>query len=120
MKKIFFAIVLLLVLFMLTGCTEEAEKLSEDLEEIEYGYPDSKDVVVTLEEFNQLSSGMTEQEVWDIIGGQCTNTGSTDLGIGEEYVSVSYGCNGNGSVGTNVILMYQGGTLSTMSQSGLK
>lgn len=83
-------------------------------------YPDSKDVTVTLEEFNKLKSGMTESEVWDIIGGKCTNTGTTDLGIGSEYVTVSYGCNGNGSVGANVILMFQGGKLNTMSQTGLK
>ena len=75
---------------------------------------------MSLEEYNNLSSGMTEQQVWDIIGGQCTNTGTTDIGAGDQYVTVSYGCNGNGGVGSNVILMFQGGKLSTMSQIGLK
>lgn len=120
MKKIFFVIALILVPLMLTGCTENLDDISDELDEIEYVYPDSKDVVVTLEEYNQLSSGMTEQQVWDVIGGQCTNTGTTDLGIGSEYVSVSYGCNGNGTVGSNVVLMFQGGKLSTLSQIGLK
>ncbi len=120
MKKIFFSLTLMLVPLMLTGCTEELEDLSNEVEDIEYVYPDSKDVVVTLDEYNQLSSGMTEQQVWDIIGGQCTNTGTTDLGIGDQYVTVSYGCNGNGRVGANVVLMFQGGKLSTMSQAGLK
>lgn len=120
MKKIFFVLALMLVPLVLTGCTEELEDLSNELEDIDYVYPDSKDVVVTLDEYNQLSSGMTEQQVWDIIGGQCTNTGTTDLGIGAQYVSVSYGCNGNGGVGSNVVLMFQGGNLSTMSQIGLK
>lgn len=63
---------------------------------------------------------MTEDEVWDIIGGVCTNTGTTDLGIGSEYVTISYGCNGNGGIGSNVILMFQGGEHSTFSQIGLK
>lgn len=120
MKKIIFILTLMLVPLMLTGCTEELEDLSNELDEVEYVYPESKDVVVTLEEYNQLVSGMTEQKVWDIIGGQCTNTGKTDLGIGEEYITISYGCNGNGSVGSNVVLMFQGGKLSTMSQIGLK
>lgn len=119
MKKIF-VVMFLLSSFTLTGCTEELEDLENELQEVQYVYPDSKDVIVTLEEYNQLESGMTEQQVWDIIGGQCTNTGTTDLGIGDQYVTISYGCNGNGSVGANVILMFQGGSLSVMSQTGLK
>lgn len=120
MKKLFILVTLLVVPLMLTGCTEELENLQNDLEDIDYVYPDSKDVTVTLDEFNQLKSGMTEKEVWDIIGGQCTNTGTTDMGIGSQYVTISYGCNGSGSVGANVILMFQGGKLNTMSQHGLK
>ena len=51
---------------------------------------------------------MTEDEIWNIIGGVCTNTGT------------SYGCNGNGEIGSNVILMFQGGELSTFSQIDLE
>lgn len=120
MKKKFLIMALLLCPLILTGCTEELEDLENELDDAQYVYPDSKDVTVTLDEYNQLESGMTEQQVWDIIGGQCTNTGTTDLGIGDQYVTISYGCNGNGSIGANVILMFQGGKLSTMSQTGLK
>lgn len=120
MKKIAFIMAVMLAPLMLTGCTEELEDLSNDLKDAEYVYPDSKDVVVSLEQYNNLSSGMTEQQVWDVIGGKCTNTGTTDIGMGEQYVTVSYGCNGNGGVGSNVILMFQGGTLYTKSQIGLK
>lgn len=120
MKKLLFISLLLLLTLCITGCTEELEDLSTELEDSQYVYPDSKDVIVTLDEYNQLKTGMTEQEVWDIIGGKCTNTGNTDLGIGSEYVTISYGCNGNGNVGSNVILMFQGGKLSTISQTGLK
>ena len=120
MKKKILMISLVLGSFMLTGCSEELENLSNNVKDSDYVYPDSKDVVVSLENYNKLASGMTEQQVWDIIGGKCTNTGTTDIGIGEEYITVSYGCNGNGSVGSNVILMFQGGKLSTMSQIGLK
>ena len=120
MKKILSIFLILIISFVLTGCTEELEDLSNELDETQYVYPDSKDVTVTLDEYNQLKSGMTESEVWEIIGGQCTNTGTTDMGIGNQYVTVSYGCNGNGSLGANVILMFQGGKLTTMSQTGLK
>lgn len=63
---------------------------------------------------------MLEQEVWNVIGGQCTNTGITDVGAGEQYVTVSYGCNGSGTTGANVILMFQGGKLINKTQTGLK
>lgn len=120
MKKIFLIGVLLFGSIFLGGCTSEIETVANELNDIEYVYPDSKDVVVTLEQYNKLKSGMTEEEVWDILGGKCTNTGTTDLGIGNEYVTVSYGCNGNGGIGSNIILMFQGGKLSTMSQMDLK
>lgn len=127
MRKILSIICLLLCLGLLSGCGEEINDLNnslndlnEELEDASYAYPDSKDVIITLDEFNQLESGMTEQEVWDIIGGQCTNTGTTDMGIGDEYVTISYGCNGNGSIGANVLLMFQGGELTTFSQHGLE
>ena len=120
MKKIFFVVTLMLLPLMLTGCSEELDDLSKTLDDANYAYPDSKDVIVTLDAYNKLSSGMTEQQVWDVIGGKCTNTGTTDLGMGSQYVTVSYGCNGNGGVGSNVLLMFQDGKLSTMSQIGLK
>lgn len=120
MKKIISIFLILIIPFILVGCTEELEKVSDELDDTQYAYPDSKNVTVTLEEYNKLESGMSENEVWEIIGGECTNTGTTDLGIGDQYATVSYGCNGNGTVGSNVILMFQGGKLSTMSQVGLK
>lgn len=67
---------------MLSGCTEELEDLANDLYDAQYVYPENKDVVVTLEEYDKLETGMSEQEVWDIVGGKCTNTGETDLGMG--------------------------------------
>lgn len=120
MKKGLFILGAFICLFCLTGCTEQLEKISDTVDDYTYVYPDSKDVLVSLEQFNQLKSGMSEQEVWNILGGKCTNTGTTDMGIGEQYVTVSYGCNGKGTTGANVILMFQDGKLSTMSQTGLK
>lgn len=120
MKKILLTLILLLSTLFFCGCTKDLKNISNNLEELDYVYPDSKEVVVSLEEYNKLKTGMSEKEVWDIIGGQCTNTGTTDLGIGEQYKTASYGCNGNGGIGSNVVLMFQGGKLSTMSQLDLK
>lgn len=120
MKKLLLTLLIVLSSLLFCGCTKELEDISNELSELDYVYPDSKDVVVTLEQYNKLKSGMTEEDVWDILGGKCTNTGTTDLGMGDEYITVSYGCNGNGGIGSNIILMFQGGKLSTMSQIDLK
>lgn len=113
MKRFLLVAVATFCAICVTGCDSE-------IDDLKYAYPDSKDTVVTLEEYNKLETGMTEQEVWDVIGGKCTNTGTTDIGMGDEYVTVSYGCNGEGSFGANVILMFQGGKLSTKTQAGLE
>lgn len=95
-------------------------KESNFLNENTYAYPDSKNTIVTLSKYNLLDTGMTEQEVWDIIGGKCTNTGTTDIGAGDEFITITYGCNGKGRVGANVILIFQGGKLYSKSQAGLQ
>lgn len=99
------------IMVTMTGCDSYTSQ---------YAYPDSKDTIVTLEEFNQLETGMTEEEVWDIIGGKCTLDAETSIDGLEEYKTVSYGCNGKGTTGANVQLMFQGGKLSTKAQTGLK
>lgn len=117
MKKMLFLIIMLTFMLFLTGCTENLENAIDDAT---YAYPSSKETIVTLKEYNNLKSGMTEQEVWNIIGGKCTSTGTTDLGMGDKYVTNSYGCNGYGTTGANVILMFQGGKLISFNQAGLK
>lgn len=111
MKNICLGVCAALFIITMTGC---------DATDAYYAYPDSKDVIVTLEEFNQIQSGMTEEEVWNIIGGKCTMTGETSIDGLEEYKTISYGCNGEGTTGANVQLMFQGGKLSTKAQAGLK
>ena len=112
MKKICLGVfAALFIMNTMTGC---------DSSSLVYPYPDSKDTIVTLEEFNQLETGMTEDEVWNIIGGKCTLEGETAIDGLEEYKTVTYGCNGKGTTGANVQLMFQGGKLSTKAQAGLK
>ncbi len=116
MVKLVLSFLTILILSAATGCNVSFE----ELEDITYPYPDSKEVIMTLEEYKLLETGMSIDEVWEIIGGKCTSTALTDLGMGEEYITESYGCNGNGQVGANVILMFQGNKLITKGQTGLK
>ena len=82
-------------------------------------YPDEEGVTVTLAEFEKIQNGMTQAEVEAIIGGACTM--NSEVGEkGTAIYTVSYGCNGKGTLGANALFMYQGGKLMTKSQAGLK
>lgn len=104
--KKFILVLTVIALFGLVGCTPTA-------------YPDDKKVTVTLAEFEKIQNGMTLAEVEKIIGGPCTM--NSELGEkGTALYTVSYGCNGEGTIGANAMFMYQAGKLMTKSQAGLK
>jgi len=74
---------------------------------------------ITLSEFNQISNGMTYAQVSSIVGGE--GNLQSELGeVGTQFHTVGYGYDGEGSMGANAILMFQGGKLSMKSQHGLK
>lgn len=79
-------------------------------------YDDSS---ITLSEFNSLRTGMTYLEVVDIIGGYGTLLSETDLGIGLEYITKIYQWDGEGSLGANANVTFQGGKLISKAQYGL-
>ncbi len=72
--------------------------------------------LITLNEYNQLKTGMSRSEVYNIIGsyGKKVSESSSD-----GYRIVMYSYDGYGSLGANAQLMFENGSLSTMSQYGL-
>lgn len=80
----------------------------------------SNDPTITLDEFNQITNGMTYQEVVDIVGGPGELLSESDLGLGSEYVSAMYMWDGEGSIGANANVMFQGGAVVSKSQLGLE
>lgn len=80
----------------------------------------SNDPTITLEEFNQITNGMTYQEVVDIVGGPGEMLSESDLGLGPEYASAMYMWEGEGSIGANANVMFQGGIVSSKAQFGLE
>ncbi|MFI3260911.1 MAG: hypothetical protein R3Y13_04275 [bacterium] len=118
MKKNIVKLSMLLSISLLTfGCEDE---LLTKLESASYVYPDSKDVFVTIDLYEKIEAGMTQSQVWEILGGECTETGVTNTALGDEYITESYGCNAEGTIGANVVLVFQGGKLTTKTQSGLQ
>ena len=112
MKKVLL-IISLISIFILTSCNKKESYKTETI------YKNNK-VVVNLETYNKLKYGMTEDEVWSILGGKCEkivleDASPTDIKL------VEYGCNGYGDKGANVILTFdENHKLYITVQYGLK
>lgn len=75
---------------------------------------------ISLAEFDQITTGMSYDEVVKIVGGPGQILSQTDLGFGSEYASVMYMWEGEGMVGANANVMFQGGEVISKSQFGLE
>lgn len=75
---------------------------------------------ISLEEFNKIETGMTYQEVCKIIGGEGTLSSSVDMGVGSEYKTEIYQWSGEGAIGANANVTFQGGVVVSKAQFGLK
>lgn len=80
----------------------------------------SNDPTITLEEFEKIQTGMSLQEVVDIVGGVGEKLSSVDLGMGLEYISEMFSWTGDGSIGANANVTFQGGKVCAKAQIGLK
>lgn len=80
----------------------------------------NSDGSVSLEEFNKIETGMTYAEVCEIIGGEGTLSSSVDIGMGNEYKTELYQWTGDGSIGANANVSFQGGKVVSKAQIGLK
>lgn len=75
---------------------------------------------ITLEEFNAIQTGMSYDEVFEIIGGRGEVLSESDLGLGDEYISIMFSWDGEGSLGANANVLFQGGKVSSKAQFGLE
>ena len=82
--------------------------------------PEDNPDTITLDEFNQIRNGMEYQEVFDIIGGRGELLSDVDMGFGDEYYTATYSWVGEGSLGANANVMFQGGKVVSKAQFGLE
>lgn len=75
--------------------------------------------LITLEEFNQIQSGMTYEQVKEIIGSDGTLTSDTSIGD-EKYHTQIFTWYGNKMTGANANVTFQGGKVVGKAQVGLK
>ncbi len=75
---------------------------------------------ISLEEYNAIRTGMNLQEVTDIVGSSGTMISEVDLGLGYEYRTVMFQWDGEGSLGANANVTFQGGQVISKAQFGLE
>jgi hypothetical protein len=107
-SKISLQVFLIAFLFFMQGCQLMKK-------EIVYPYPDSKKTIVNSTQFGALQIGMPEYEVFQLTNGMCTLISET----GQPSMK-TYGCNGKGKPGANVVLIFSDGRLNAKTQFGLE
>ena len=96
------------------------DKLSDSFNAGSPGRATDNPNTITLEEFNAIKTGMEYQEVFDIVGGRGEILSEVDLGLGDEYVTIMFTWKGEGSLGANANVTFQGGKVTTKAQFGLE
>jgi len=105
-------IILIIGLSMWLGGTSE---MLETSSQSSYSKSSSK---ITLEKFNQIQTGMTYEEVVEIIGEEGTVLSEVDMDIGEEYKTIIYYWYGSDGI-SNSNITFQGNKVVAKSQIGL-
>lgn len=87
----------------------------------QFGVGSSKgsNVTITMDEFNKIQNGMTYDEVTKIIGDPGELNSETGK-KGTDLYTAMYSYKGEGDIGANAILTFQGGKLTNKTQIGLK
>lgn len=86
----------------------------------DFSVPVDNPGTISLEEFNAIKTGMTYQEVFDIVGSRGEVLSEVDLGLGDEYYTAMYTWDGEGSLGANANVTFQGGKVTSKAQFGLE
>lgn len=75
---------------------------------------------ISLEEFEAIQTGMSYQEVFDLVGSRGELLSEVDMGLGDEYYTAIYAWEGEGTLGANANVTFQGGQVTAKAQSGLE
>lgn len=101
MKIISLLAAFVLVLSLSVSCSSDSSKIS-------------------LEEFNSINTGMTYDEVCDIIGSEGELLSEAGSELGEQYLTQTYTWKGEGSDASNASIIFQGGKVLSKAQVGLE
>jgi hypothetical protein len=74
---------------------------------------------ITKEEFDQIKTGMTYEQVVKIVGSEGVQAAESGDPKSKEYTTI-YDFSGSGEIGANASFTFQGGKLITKAQTGLQ
>ena len=74
---------------------------------------------VNLKNFEKIENGMTYEQVVEIFGKEGKVVSEFDLGLGEEYVLVTYSWSDKTNI-ANCTIVFEGGKVSSKGQIGLR
>lgn len=80
----------------------------------------TNDTKISLEEFNQIETGMSYEEVVEIVGGEGTVLSESDITGDGQYKTTIYSWDGNGMLGASANVTFQGGKVISKAQFGLE
>lgn len=101
-------IILIVIIFAVAGVAGNKTKDTEQQSE-----------KITLEKFNKIETGMTYQEVVDIIGEEGTILSESNITGNEEYHTIMYSWKAKDGI-ANANVTVQGGKVVSKAQIGLK
>lgn len=109
-------ITILVFIVLMGGGIAASKSMSDKAQKDASGVSDESEYI-TKEEFNKIESGMTYEEVVQIIG----SSGSLSSKVDSDVVVIEiYTWYGNGMAGSNANVTFQNGKVTAKAQIGLK
>lgn len=115
-KKWWFWLIIIVAIIIVTASSQSSNTKTIEPSSTVTTKNDEK---ITLEEFNQIKTGMTYDEVVKIIGGEGVVLSESNIGNSEQYHTIIYKWEGKGSIGANANITIQGGKVISKAQAGL-
>lgn len=121
-KKWWFWVIIVLVIAAIAGGTQGVNTNNVQPTSTEQNNSSTieEDTKMTLEEFNKIETGMTYEQVVEIVGVEGTVLSETDITGNEQYKTTMYSWDGDGSLGANANVTFQGGKVISKAQFGLE
>lgn len=119
-KKWWFWLIIVVIIIAIVGGTQGGNGDNANASTSSNNFETLDNTKITLEEFNRIETGMTYEQVTDIIGGEGTVLSEADITGNPEYKTTIYTWEGSGSLGANANVTFQGGKVVSKAQFGLK
>ena len=117
MKRIRFCLILMVMVMCFSGCGIAAYKVQNDIIQKSVSGASDESEYITMEEFNKIETGMSYEEVKDIIGSPGEMTSQVEVDDIQTMIVTWYG---NGMAGSNANVTFLNNEVMSKAQFGLK